>query len=209
MKPPRSKSQPSSGFRLCMFGLLTVLAAGLWSYWRNKPQVSPVVPVVETAARVEPVAVPTPAPLIQPQPPAPTLPAAAPASLEERWGFRVSGLSLINDGTALKLDYEVTTPAKLWPLANGLTPAYLFELASGTGIPLNLPPEQGPLPPHPHTRGAAILLHRSGGFPASPNRLVVGQTISIVLPNPEGLIKSGSQVVMVVGGTPSGSVTVP
>jgi hypothetical protein len=190
-----------------MFGLLTVLVAGLWSYWRNQPRVA-VVPVVEIATPAGPGPDLTPDPLVRPPAPAPTRPAAAQAGLEERWGFRIAGLSLLNDGLTMKLDYEATMPAKFWPLANGQTPAYLLELATGTRFPLIVPPEEGQFPPHSRRHSGAVAQHRVGGFPGSPNHLPAGQTISIIVPNREGLIQRGSQVVMVVGETQSDKLTV-
>ena len=53
-----------------------------------------------------------------------------------------------------------------------------------------------------------LAMRDAGTFPPPPNRLVAGKTYVVLVPNPAGLIKSGSSVVVVAGGVRSETLTV-
>jgi hypothetical protein len=52
------------------------------------------------------------------------------------------------------------------------------------------------------------MMHQAGEFPPPPNRLAAGKTYSLLLPNPGGMVKSGSQVAFVVGNYRTAALTV-
>ena len=93
-------------------------------------------------------------------------------------------------------------------LTNGQTAAYLLEPVSGMKIPLGTPQPEGAFSPHSRARSAALMMRGAGSFPPAPNRMAAGRTYSVLLPNPAGVVKSRSAVVVVIGDARTDNLTV-
>ena len=101
-------------------------------------------------------------------------------SLEERWGIQMGSLKLSTGNAMLDMRYKVVDTKKVISLANGNTRAFLFDPASGKTLFLPAPP-------------------REGAFPPSGNRLSTGKTYFAAIANPQGVLKTGSKVSLVIG----------
>ena len=99
-------------------------------------------------------------------------------------------------GGAVDFRYMVVDPERALLLAQGMTSAYLIDEATGTKLSLTPPPVAN-RPGAAHSR--ARMARQGGGFPPSPNRLSIRKVNSLLLPNPGGIVKSGSLVTVVVG----------
>ena len=198
------KSDSDRGIRPAFLGLMAVALAlicvPVWLLTRRPPPPSPVEeppPVVETPAPAEPAvaAVPAPAP-----PPA----QARPNTLEGQWGIQVSSVGLVMSGGAVEFRYLVVDAERALLLAQGMASAYLIDQATGTKLSMTPPTPQGPSAAHSRAR----MARQGGSFPPSPNRLSIGMVNSLLLPNPGGILKSGSVVTVVVGGIQAQNVPV-
>lgn len=94
-------------------------------------------------------------------------------------------------------------------LADGTTTAYLVEPTSGATTlvcaPLNA---QWPFRAHSRARSTASTLRGSGSFPPPAGRLFAGQTYSLLVPNPDGMVKPGGRVAIVIGDARTRDLTV-
>jgi hypothetical protein len=190
---------PDEGTRrsvILLVGVLTVmLVAVLWivKMGRSGPSAAASVEVAEAAPEpsVE-AAAPSPAPITAPmrrsvaRKPAP---APRPATLEDHWGIQVDSLRLSMANSVVDLRYKILDPVKAAQLANGKTPAYIIDRATGTKLVMPTPPKEGAFPPTAH-------------------RLVAGKTYFAMVSNQGGTLKSGSQVTVVVGGSEATDLTV-
>jgi len=138
------------------------------------------------------------------------VPARGPASpVEEQWGIRVSSVTLTGADLVMELRYEVTDPAKAALLNDGATAASVLDPDTGTTIRIGAPPERpGGVSQHSRARSAALMMREAGSFPPPPNRIVLGKTYSIQLPNPPDRVKKGSRVVVVIGNFRTDYITV-
>jgi hypothetical protein len=159
-------------------------------------------PAAEAPAPVEPAV----ADVQVASPPAPITPAAParPGTLEGEWGIRVSSVGLTMAGAAVEFRYTVVDSEKALLLAQGTAEAYLIDQATGAKISLAPPTLQGPSAAHSRAR----MARQGGSFPPSPNRLAAGRTNSLLLPNPAGMLRSGSAVTVVVGNVQAQNVLV-
>lgn len=96
------------------------------------------------------------------------------------WGIEMLGLYPSAGGRALDLRYKVLDIAKAALLPNEPGHIYLVDEATGaaTGLP-NSP--------------------RTGSIPQNPQKLQVGRSYSLALPNPGGRFKRGSTCTVVIG----------
>lgn len=172
------------------------------------------IPSDDAAPRQTPLEAQTPSPAgFAPAPPlAPETPwvATPPLSpLEAQWGIRFLSARLALSNSALDVAYQVTDPGKVALLTDGKTTAYLVEPTSGAKTlvcaPLN---DQWPFRPHSRARSTASTLRGSGTFPPPAGRLIAGQTYSLLVPNPEGTVKPGGRVAIVIGDVRAGDLTV-
>jgi hypothetical protein len=186
--------------RPAFLGLITLALAlicvPVWLLTRHPAPPSPVEeqpPAVETPAPADPAVAGAPAESA----PAPVKPVAAaqPGTLEGEWGIQVASVGLTMAGGALDFRYTVVDAEKALLLAQGSASAYLIDQTTGTKISMTPPTPVGPSAAHSRAR----MARQGGGFPPSPNRLAAGRTNSILLPNPAGLLKSGSIITVVVG----------
>ena len=195
------------GFLLMGAGALVVLVTVLgWRLLSSKEEPLPprevaVAPaVVETPTDVTPprAAVPTvtPIPVVAAAPPAP---AAPPTPLELEWGIQVSSIGLGMAGAAVDFRYKVVAPDKASRLSDGKTAAYLVDLVSGARIQMISGPQEADIGVGARAHSRARMARQGGAFPPGPNRLTEGKINSVLLPNPSGLVKSGSKVALVVG----------
>ena len=203
------KNDSERGIRPAVLGLVTVAVAlvcvPLWLLSRRpappNPPAEPA-PAAEAPAPADPVVADAPA---EP-PPAPVKPAvpAQPGTLEGEWGIQVASIGLTMAGGALDLRYTVVDAEKARLLSQGKAAAYLVDQTMGTKISMTPPTPKGPSAAHSRAR----MARQGGSFPPSPNRLAAGRTNSILLPNPAGLLSSGSVVRLVVGEIQSQNVRV-
>jgi len=194
MKPQEPNKGTRPGFVILLVCSVAAIMASIWLY---APKPPPTKATVEATPAPEPAAAAVPVPAAQPVAPTPS------TALEEKWGIQVSSVELTMEGSAVDLRYRVVAPEKAAPLAQGETTAYLIDQASGKTI-LMAPPEAAALP----LRSRARMMRQQGAFPPSLNRLASGTTNSILLPNPGGIVKSGSLVAVVVGDARMDNVTV-
>ena len=184
---------------------VALICVPLWLMNRKPAPPSPAgepAPAVEAPPAVEPpgAAVPVVSP---PAPVKPVVP-ALPGTLEGEWGIRVSSVGLTMAGAAVDFRYTVVDPEKAVLLAQGTAAAYLIDQATGTKILMTPATAEGPSA----ARSRAKMARQGGGFPPSPNRLAAGRTNSLLLPNPAGIVKSGSTVTVVVGNVQAQNVPV-
>lgn len=149
----------------------------------------------ETQPAVDAVRAATPAPVMEPVTATQPVPTGPSTALEEHWGIQVSRVGLTMAGAAVDLCYRVVSAEKAAALAEGKAETYLIDQASGAKILMAPPIETGVFPAHSRAR----MMRQGGGFPPAPNRLAAGRTNSILLPNPSGILKSGSKVTVVMG----------
>ena len=178
------------------------------------PPTAPPPPSVPAAspkalARAVPIKRTTPAKRAEDPLPAPvvaTPPAARPGTLEGEWGIQVAGIAM-TDTAAVELSYSIMSPEKAAMLADGKTPAYIVDQATGTRI-LLAPPEGSAFRPHSQARSRALMMWQAGGFPPPPSRLVVGKTYAVLLPNPGSVLKKGNKASVVIGDFRTDNITV-
>jgi hypothetical protein len=184
---------------ILLVGVLTVmLVAVLWIVKMGLSGPSPGAPAEVADAAPEPPpepVAPTPAPTVArvrrsaARKPAPApAPAPRPATLEEHWGIQVDSLRLSMGNSIVDLRYKILDPAKAAQLANGKTPSYIIDRATGTKLIMPTPPKEGAFPPTSH-------------------KLVAGKTYFSMVSNRGGTLKSGSQVTVVVGGSEATNLT--
>ena len=194
------KNDSEQGLRPVFVGVMLVaLALICVPVWLLSCRSAPPTPVeepppvetaaVESSAPAEPAAVDVPAPVAPPAQPRPN-------TLEGQWGIQVSSVALAMSGGAVDFRYMVVDPERALLLAQGMTSAYLIDEATGTKLSLTPPPVAN-RPGAAHSR--ARMARQGGGFPPSPNRLSIRRVNSLLLPNPGGIVKSGSLVTVVVG----------
>jgi len=87
------------------------------------------------------------------------------------------------------LRYKILDPAKAAQLGNGKIPAYIVDRATGTKLIMPTPPKEGAFPPTSHS-------------------LVAGKTYFSMVSNQGGVLKSGSQVTVVIGGSEATDLTI-
>jgi hypothetical protein len=196
MKKNDSERGPRPAFLGMMTLALALTCVPVWLLIRRPAPPSPVEeqpPTVETPTPAEPAVADAPADSA----PAPVKPVAAarPGTLEGEWGIQVASVGLTMAGGALDFRYTVVDAEQALLLAQGSASAYLIDQTTGTKISMTPPTPTGPSAAHSRAR----MARQGGGFPPSPNRLAAGRTNSILLPNPAGLLKSGSIVTVVVG----------
>ena len=196
------KNDSERRIRPAFLGLITVALAlicvALWLLGRRPAPPSPAqepVPADPAVAEVPVASSPTPV--------TPAVP-ARPGTLEGEWGIRVSSVGLTMAGATVDFRYTVVDSEKALLLAQGTAAAYLIDQLTGTKISLAPPTLQGPSAAHSRAR----MARQGGGFPPSPNRLAAGRTNSLLLPNPGGILKSGSVVTVVVGNIQAQNVRV-
>ena len=196
------KNDSERGIRPAFLGLLTLALAlicvPVWLLTRRPAPPHPVEeppPAAETPAPAAPAVAdapveiaPAPAPV---KPPVPT----RPGTLEGEWGIRVASVGLAMAGGAVDFRYTVVDEERALLLAQGMASAYVIDQATGTKISMTPPTTGGASSAHSRAR----MARQGGGFPPSPNRLAAGRTNSLLLPNPAGILKSGSFVTVVVG----------
>jgi hypothetical protein len=117
---------------------------------------------------------------LAPKPPPPALGSATAAKLEERWGIRLCRIGLAMGNGMVDLRYTVTDWEKASTLADWQAPAYLLDAATGARLLLPRPPEQGCVPP-------------------LWNRLATGKMYFAMVANPHGVLRTGSEVTLVIG----------
>jgi hypothetical protein len=223
MNPQDTNNHIRPGFVVLLVCLVAVVVVPFWMYKTKSAGVVVETPlamkspdVAETqsnseSAAGEPggaeiVAVVQPSNSMQPsvvvQPTAPVAPArpAGSSTLELQRGIQFFDAQLVMDDSMVELHYAVSAPDKAALLTHVETEAYLIEQTSGVRIPLCPPLQKNwPFPDHSRARSMALMMPEAGTFPPPPNRLTVGKTYAILLPNPNGILKTGSQVVVVVG----------
>ena len=204
-----NKNAAERRIRPAFLGLMTVALAlicvPLWLLNRRPAPLIPAqepAPAAETPAPVEPAVADVPVASL-PAPVAPAVP-ARPGTLEGEWGIRVSSVGLTMAGAAVDFRYTVVDAEKALLLAQGTAEAYLIDQATGAKISLAPPTPQGPSAAHSRAR----MARQGGSFPPSPNRLAAGRTNSLLLPNPGGMLRSGSAVTVVVGNVQAQNVLV-
>ena len=157
----------------------------------------------------EPVATSAPMPSSEPVKTVQPKPSAPPGPIEGKWGIRIFGVWLAQDNAAVELSYQVTGPDRAKFLSGNNSENHLIDLASGKQIPL-CPSQlkEWPFSPHSRARSMALSMSEAGTFPPPPNRLVAGKTYTVLIPNPNGLMESGSKVAVIVGGVRSGVILI-
>ena len=148
-----------------------------------------------------PAAAMTPAP-IEPVPRGP---------LEDQWGIHVCGVGPAKgrENYALEFRYKVVAQDRAALLAEGNNMNDLIDQASGTRIPLSAPLQVAwPFDPHSRARSMALAMREAGSFPPPPNRLIPGKTYSVLVPNAEGVVKSGNKVAVLIGDVRVDDITV-
>jgi len=175
-----------------LFNFVAVIVAAIiiGLLWLARPGPVPAVPPQEAAAPEEPV--------VTADPVEPAV-AAQISPVERDYGIRVSRLALARGGSAIDLCYEIVDPAKVGLLADGTNVAYLVDVDSGSEIQLSAAPQEQAMTGTTRGRSMAKMLRLAGEFPPPSGRLVAGRSYSALLPNPSGLVKSGSRMAFVVG----------
>lgn len=188
-----------------------LIPLGISAIHKSKPSSAGATTTAESSATVKPSAAhETAAPAAAVEPAAAMNPAAPVLStaLEEPWGIQVSSIRLTKADAAVDLRYKVVAPEKAALLAADKTTAYLIDQASGAKIQMLASPQEGAWPTNTRARTAARMMHQAGEFPPPANRLAAGKTYSLLLPNPGGMVKSGSKVALVVGNCRTDALTV-
>ncbi len=134
-------------------------------------------------------------------------PSAAPAgtttttamALEKRWGIQVSSISLANGESAVDLRYTVTVPAKTLLLTGADAEVYLIDQASGAKLTAITAPPVGTASAEMPSRTVRKMMHQAGLFPPPSSRLLAGGSYSLLIPNWDGVLKSGAKVTVVIG----------
>jgi hypothetical protein len=193
MKTNDSERRIRPAFLVLATFAMAVICVPLWLLNRQPAppsQTEESDPPVEASATVEPVVADAPVAI----PPAPVTP-ARPGTLEGEWGIRVASVGLTMAGAAVDFRYTVVDQEKALLLAQGTAEAYLIDQTTGAKVSLTPPAPKGPSA----ARSRAQMVRQGGAFPPSPNRLAAGRTNSLLLPNPAGIVKTGSAVTVVVG----------
>ena len=134
-------------------------------------------------------------------------PALPPKSLAKEGGIQVASVAVVSP-YALELRYTVVAPDQLNSLPEGEHAPCLVDEATGTKIRIGPPERASAGPAHSRARSAALMMRESGSFPPPPSRVVPGKVYSVVLPNPRGVIRSGSKVDLVLGDFRTDGLTV-
>ena len=196
---PAPQPNPGQGTRSTLVLLIGVLAvmlvAVIWIVKMSLSGRSPAPPPVEAAvperAPEADVPVPSRAPQAAPigrsvaKKPAP---APRPATLEDHWGIQVAGIRLSMGNSIVDLRYKILDPDKAAQLGNGKTPAYIIDRATGKKLVMPTPPKEG-------------------AFPPTSQKLLPGKTYFSMVSNQGGVLKSGSQVTVVIGGSEATDLT--
>ena len=184
--------------------ILTVLAVvvilvGMYLLSPNKPTPKEMAPEpVPTAEPARPTAVVKSTTAVAPTPVAPAAP-AAPTAVEQDWGIRVVKLALARQGSAIDLQYQISSAEKAGLVGSGTNTAYLIDTATGTEYQLTSPPQDQVVSGTVRARSRALALRLAGEFPPPSGRIFPGKTYSALLPNPSDNIKSGSVMSLVIG----------
>ena len=205
MKPRDTDKGIRPGLLALVACVFVVLLAVVWLFERQPT------PARQTAKPPAPGAVPADvsatahadagaADVIPPPPP-------PPKSLAEQGGIQVASVSLVSPG-ALELRYTVVAPDKLDSLPGAASAPWLVDEATGTKIRIGPPELASATPVHSRARSAALMMRDAGSFPPPPSRVVPGKVYSVLLPNPRGVIRSGSKVDLVLGDFRTGGLVV-
>lgn len=193
------------GFLLSLTCILLVILIGLEVYRIAKIRALPVPAPVEVAAQPAPPAVaPLPVRVSNAVRSLPPMPAGSSAALEDQYGIQVAALRMAAAGAAIEVLYKVVAPDKAAVLAQAKTVIYLMDPANGAKITMLTAAQDDTMPVHMR----AHRVRQLGSFPPSPRSLVAGKTNSILLPNLEGTVRSGSKLVVVVGNSRTDNLTV-
>ena len=126
--------------------------------------------------------------------------APVPTALEEKWGIKVSSISLTNGDSAVEVRYTVLAPEKTSLLTGANAEVYLIDQTSGTKLPMTT------ANPDHHTDSSAApsrsvrnMMRLAGMFPPPSSRLMAGKMYSVKIPNWDSILTSGTTVAFVVG----------
>ncbi len=186
------------GISLGVACALLLILGILGIHYLKRPAPAPVMPGAAPPAAAEPA----------PGAPLPPVAAIDSSALETQWGIQVSSVGLLLDNAAVCFNYKVITPDKATLLSDESTPAFLVDQASGTKIPLRVAAPEGAVPAHSRARSAAAMSQRPGAFPPARNKLFSGQAYSVLVPNPDRVLRSGSKVAVVIGDVQVDGLTV-
>jgi len=121
-------------------------------------------------------------------------------AMEEKWGIKVSGISLTNGDSAVDVRYTVLTPEKTSLLSGANAEVYLIDQTSGTKLPMiTAPPTHGTAQAAMPSRAVRNMMRLAGLFPPPSGRLMAGKMYSVKIPNWDGILTSGTTVAFVVG----------
>jgi hypothetical protein len=204
--PTRKQPEPEQGVRpgvmMALLGIvLAVLIPVLVPFWaaRHKPSSPPAEPVARAKSQgVKPRAVSAPgtqAKLLRPVPVVHQARVEKPVvlppspSLEDRWGIQVSAVRLSMADAIVDLRYKVIDPEKAVRLADGKTQAQLVERSTGKKLIMPRPPKEG-------------------AFPPTSNKLIAGKTYFATVANRGGILRSGSQVDVMIGDSLAANLTI-
>lgn len=101
-------------------------------------------------------------------------------SAEETWGIKVVAVRLTANGTMLDFRYQVLDPGKALPLFSREIKPYLVDEATGTEF-------------------AVPDLPKVGAVRSKTRDPVAGQEHFILFVNPNGFVKAGNKVTVVIG----------
>ncbi len=179
--------------------LVLLFGALLWMY-KTIPQ--PTSAPVEEAASVEPAPVN--------DRPAAALPLGADAfpSLEQQWGIQVSSISLTNGNTTVQVRYTVVAPEKTVLLTETNAEVYLLNQATGAKLGMFTPPQSANEPTGVPKRTVRRIVKQAGELPPPPTRVLAGRAYSLLIPNWDQALQSGSRVALVVGNARTENVIV-
>jgi hypothetical protein len=186
------------GFLILLACVLAVILIPLGLLWKSQNKPPQANETAEATATGVPAAVTTRAADAKP------VATARPSPLEVQWGIQIAGLELAIGGSAVDLRYKVVDPEKAALLAECNTAPYLIDQASGAKIPMTPSEKEGAFP----QRSRARMARQAGAFPPSPNRLMIDKINSILFPNLDRKVRSGSKVVLVLGNSRTDALTV-
>ena len=207
--------QPQRSIRPA-FAVLLALAVGaiLAAVWVLSRRAAPPPPAADEtpeatqASAPEPEVVPPVEVVTTDPPPLPTQ-VYPPSTLEQQGGIQVVGLKLVMGGVGVEVHYQITSIEKSALLASSNAPAVLVDRATGTRVEMGTPIKPSATSRHSQARSARMMMGKTSGFPPTMARLRPGATYSLLMPNPNGLIRSGSKVSVVVGDICVNNLTVP
>ena len=130
----------------------------------------------------------------------PVPPPPPPTAVEEKWGLRVSNISLTNGDNAVDVRYTVITPEKTALLTGAEVAVCLIDEASGTKLEMiRAQPDGASSSAAMPSRSTRKMMHMAGMFPPPSGRLMAGGMYSVLIPNWDGILKRGAKVALVVG----------